>query len=180
MSNATKPRQQLANRVTLDEVTYSWLVKANRLNLMIDMLNEVAVDMWRPTSEEQRPAGLKEGEVPAFDLTDWQSPSDCGFSACAIGHACLDKRFNDLGLKSPIGLMTPMYQGVQSWDALQEFFGIAPDDLYFLFDIDEYQSSRKQPSAWAKPNEYFSPGPSIVAQRIELFLRRLKDNLENA
>ena len=179
MSNATKPRQQLANRVTLDEVTYSWLVKANRLNLMIDMLNEVAVDMWRPTSEEQRPAGLKEGEVPAFDLTDCQSPSDCGFSACAIGYACLDKRFNDLGLKSSLmGLMTPMYQGVQSWDALQEFFGIASDDLYFLFSIDEYQSSRKQEGS--SPNEYFSPGPSIVAQRIELFLRRLKDNLENA
>lgn len=150
---------QRACKIDLDVPLNPSLKRVNHLNLMIEMLNEVADGRWRKGAANT-PVELQV-DIPTcqitFDLGEWQHDDECGFTACAIGHACLDKRFNDLGLVNQGGV--PHYGGAYSWGALEEFFGIPEVDLWFLFAEDEYP-----------------PGatPHLVAQRIELYLRRLK------
>lgn len=164
-----------ANKVDLDVITNPQLKRPDRLNLMIDMLNEVAEGRWRKGAANT-PEALQ-ADVPTcqitFDLSEWQhDDAECGFTACAIGHACMDKRFNDLGLTnqggggktcSVVQGGPPYYGGFYAWAALEEFFGISDRDLWFLFADDEYP-----PKAT----------PSLVAQRIELYLRRLIEDVQ--
>ena len=77
--------------------------------------------------------------VSAFDLDSWATPIAhkpsatgtvvCGFSACAVGHACFDEEFRKLGW---------------SWDGSQPTFGGAEGikAAARFFDISEYQSKR--------------------------------------
>jgi len=84
-----------------------------------------------------------------FDLTTWyregpdyddgiESYNECGTTACAVGHACLDVWFNAQGLVRDGGI--PQFEDNSGWDAVAEFFEI--DDGYtpgWLFLSDSYQ-----------------------------------------
>ena len=129
----------------------------HRLDLMSTMLGEVIAGTWVSTNTVARKksllAGVHYGLAPAiddkqtrFNLALWadnelsinyeeQTKNDegephCGFSACAVGHAMLDKRFNKLGLKAFVqkdGSMRPSYEDSDEWMAVREFFKI--DDI---------------------------------------------------
>lgn len=61
----------------------------------------------------------------------------CGTVACAIGHACLDPRFNALGLKMCL-YGYPETEGATGWVAVDEFFGLQGSEAHHLFDPDFY------------------------------------------
>lgn len=101
-----------------------------RLRLMSQMLGEVVAGTWKPTSKVQPVLRSMpvEGNV-GFEMRSWfgLTPDYCGYSACAVGHACLDERFNQLGLVFDDG---PTYVGpngeeyAPDWEGVCEFFGI--------------------------------------------------------
>lgn len=133
-----------------------------RLELMVTLLKEVEAGTWEPST------GLGLDALPCsthlFDMVDWYDPvrPDCGFAACAVGHACLDARFNQLGLflqwDGPGQSHAPAYidKGRQhrSWAAVGRFFDLTPTQEDYLFDGDKYAYDKKQ-------------SPAAVRQRIE-------------
>lgn len=122
-----------------------------RLKLMVKMLSEVEAGTWKlpPKSVISRidvmPAYREEEHQTQFDLSFWTYGSktiDCGFTACAVGHACLDKRFNKQGL----GLDwsdTPNFNGSSSWGAVNGFFEIRNSTSTILFSGSEYPEHLK-------------------------------------
>lgn len=136
-------------------------MNVERLTLMATMLDEVANHTWRPTSnafaELQRAI-----PIPFdihFDMMDWGDfDQDCGYCACAIGHALLDQRFESQGLYAlSIDNMCPAYKEEKwAWQAIQEFFDISETAAVRLFGTQEYED----------------PTPAKVAERI-------RDALEN-
>lgn len=110
-----------------------------RMQLMLTMLKEIRD---QPKSDV------------VFNLTVWASPlsevgdftiaaSDgrifpegfCGTVACAVGHACLDPRFNSLGLHLDTDRRQPLpaYEGAEDWDAVEQFFDIDDETAEHLF-----------------------------------------------
>lgn len=142
----------------------------DRLQLMCTLLAEVEAGTWEPTGT--RPDG---GPLPhrwrpehLFDLNEWivLVRPDCGFSACAIGHACLDARFNAEGLFMRFGYsalhgMAPAYQHdgeqLRSWDVVVAFFDLTQWQAYHLFDYDKYPAAQHT-------------NPAAVRLRIEALL----------
>lgn len=107
-----------------------------RMQLMHDMLCEVEAGTWRPAAPEGTNVTTM---VPRFNLGIWAGFIEgCGFAACAVGHACLDPRFNAQGLvlsgKEHWMSGLPTYKGNQSWWAVQDFFDIQPTLAHELFD----------------------------------------------
>lgn len=68
-----------------------------------------------------------------FHLADW----NCGTSACAVGHACLNPVFNEQGLKGT-AWGAPRFNGYTSWDAVHRFFCLSTEDARHLFSDDRY------------------------------------------
>lgn len=54
-----------------------------RLSAIADMLDEVQAGTWRGATTVDR-----------FDLDNWATQSGCGTTACALGFAALDPRFD--------------------------------------------------------------------------------------
>lgn len=115
----------------------------HRLNLMITMLEEVLAGTWKITSKklltDLEGADLILDNVE-FHLRTWggwndkgETPNHCGFTACAVGHATLDCRFNKLGLKNDGDDFDPEYSGESGWDAVEKFFGIKDITCEWLF-----------------------------------------------
>lgn len=143
-----------------------------RLQLMVTLLKEVEAGTWEPSGTSL--AIARENEVPLaerpghrFDMIDWLDNvrPDCGFAACAVGHACLDARFNALGLymlwNGPGQSHHPFYvvkgHTHVSWAAVGRFFDLTPTEEDRLFDGDKYPYDQKK-------------DPAAVRQRIEAFL----------
>ena len=135
-----------------------------RLELMVTLLKEVEAGTWEPT-------GTTLGHLPLarllphgadFDLNVWitEIDSDCGFIACAIGHACMDARFNEQGLCLfwREGVKTPIYNAEhEEWYAVHEFFDLNPETAWPLFDPNRYPADQRR-------------DPAAVRQRIEKLL----------
>lgn len=152
-----------------------------RLQLMADLLKEmtVAVPVIEVTGYAAR--HFEDGEevtrvIEAFALDDWTNALGqlcsmdrpaCGYSACAVGHAMFDVRFNALGLYHHEG--NPAYEGKTSWTAVQEFFGINNRTAETLFspcqyderDEDDDDYDEDQPSAAT---------PKDVLERVQFLL----------
>jgi hypothetical protein len=141
-----------------------------RLELMCTLLTEVEAGTWEPTGSRAngRPLPHRWRPEHLFDLTDWiyLVRPDCGFSACAIGHACLDSRFNAEGLFMHFGSselygMAPTYthdgQPLLTWPAVGAFFDLTPGQVDRLFDPQEYSVPQRT-------------NPAAVRQRIEALL----------
>jgi hypothetical protein len=82
------------------------------------MLTEVITKQWAPDREAI-------SVTPEFNLSWWgieDKYADCGYSACACGHAGLDPRFIEQGLTMRDNTM--YYKTFQDWTAVREFFGI--------------------------------------------------------
>jgi hypothetical protein len=94
-----------------------------------------------------------EGEV-AFNLETW----NCGTSACAVGHACLNPVFEDQGLQWDAILFDPVYEGSCGWSAVEQFFDISAPKAEWLF------------ADWRYPTGG-DTSPDEVASRIESFLQ---------
>ena len=142
-----------------------------RLQLAVTMLREVEAGAWKVTNKS---ALKKEDDVlnfshkGEFSLSHWlDEPAQfrhCGFSACAVGHMCLDGRFNKLGLVMDWDWGTegaPMVKrkiGYEphSWDAVQDFFDIGKEEAHRLFSPEAYEAH---------------PTAGVVAGAIERMIR---------
>lgn len=140
-----------------------------RLELMVTMLKELEAGTWKPTGTTLGHLPLArlvpEGGVE-FNLNVWADTTDpdhaCGFAACAIGHACMDARFNELGLCLfwREGTKTPIYLADQEeWKAVHEFFDLGPELAWPLFDPNRYTYDERR-------------DPAAVRARIETLLLR--------
>jgi hypothetical protein len=140
-----------------------------RLELMVTLLAEVEAGTWEPsgTGLDPLPPGMQ--PTHRFVMVDWfdNTLPDCGFAACAVGHACLDARFNELGLfmqwdgpgQSPAPAYIHNGRQHRSWAAVGRFFDLTPVQEDYLFDGDKYPYDKKR-------------DPAAVRQRIEQALAK--------
>ncbi|MNC33630.1 hypothetical protein D3C76_102910 [compost metagenome] len=114
------------------------------LQLMSDMLGEVIAGTWKGTPVCYGliigPIKARPKNVEGFNLSHWvemeynQAGDTCGYSACAVGHACFDPRFQALGLRMVDGIPTiPSMGGIDDWEAIDELFGITQETAEHLF-----------------------------------------------
>lgn len=101
-----------------------------RVELMAKMLTEVLFNSWkggpavREWAKRYEVKPRKTGNGIGFDLDHWVGADrSCGYSACAVGHACLDPRFIEQGLSIDVNSRTPLFNRYDNWDAIREFFG---------------------------------------------------------
>lgn len=118
-----------------------------RLELMSTMLGELIAGQWKTCLASATIEGLQVSDDDVdFDLWFWvvAGGKDCGFSACAVGHAMLDERFYALGL-GMVG-KEPFYRwngvGYTGWDAVEKFFEISGDTSSSLFSNSYYYDSQ--------------------------------------
>lgn len=115
------------------------------LQLMSTMLGEVIAGTWKGTPVDHKliigPVKLFPEQVQHFNLeswlemeTNWKGKS-CGYSACAVGHACFDPRFQDLGLSMYNEIPMLIHEaGIdKKWEAVSVLFGISIDLSRVLF-----------------------------------------------
>lgn len=117
-------------------------------------------------------SNIKLTDTLRFDLHDWYEANECGTVACAIGHLCMNKQINKLGLKlespsigsphCPGSPQKPKWVSLNgssyySWNAVKYFFEISDDDAEFLFAPGSYE-------------EYLVT-PKSVANRIKRFIK---------
>lgn len=144
-----------------------------RLQLMSQMLGEVIAGTWKPTSNnlpELRPMPI-EGNL-SFELRSWfgLTPDQCGYSACAVGHACMDDRFNKEGLV--FGFDGPAFVGpdgsryAPSWEGVCAFFEIDNELAEELFDNGSYFEVRAMVE-WKRDGSRPPVLPSQVKDRID-------------
>ena len=98
------------------------------------------------------------GPVPdeQFNMSVWRSARSCGTVACAIGHASVDKWFNERGFVWSVGEKTPTINsevgqlGHIGWSAIGVFFGIPDAHGRILFSSDRYLPEHRTPSSVAR------------------------------
>lgn len=141
-------------------------MNVNRLELMVTMLKEVEAGTWKPSLTRAKEMVLQDvynyealGNNPTgkniqessveFSLNNWvdafpeeRNERSCGFSACAVGHATLDSRFNKMGLK-PNSNFAPTYKNEVNWRSLEKFFELSGENLHILFTNSKYPEHLK-------------------------------------
>lgn len=137
-----------------------------KLELAVKMLREVEAGTWSVTCEVLGGVEMEtdiEGKGE-FSLDSWVKPGKhCGFSACAVGHMMLDKRFNDMGLAPAVFGSCPVMvldgdreaDNPAGWTAVTAFFEIRRVIAEYFFSEDKYEGNAT---------------PAQVADRIEQFL----------
>jgi hypothetical protein len=88
---------------------------------------------------------------------------ECGYSACAIGHAAMMPEFRSLGLYltyrgTMAGRLIPYFDGEHEWRAVEKFFDINETQAHKLFTDDHYESA--------------NPSAKEVAKAIRKFVRK--------
>lgn len=89
----------------------------------------------------------------------------CGYAACAVGHAGSIRSFREAGFKmvaTDRGTIWPSYvtkdsKVLYNWEAVEAFFGLTYLEAERLFGAYSYHSRQ--------------PGPKLVAERIETFVK---------
>lgn len=78
-----------------------------------------------------------EAEKKPFDIRWWIVPLDCGYAACAIGHAMFDPWFIEQGLTGQDDVCPwedgPVYGDLVEFDAVKSFFDIPLNLALYLF-----------------------------------------------
>lgn len=125
------------------------------LQKMIDMLEEVQAGTWTPDTGPHKAA--------SFDLDVWGCATDCGFSACAIGHAALDDRFEWLAMEqvTSVGDMVVVISGDRFeylWGGIAENFGISLDVANSLFAPRYYSDSQDVSEVIRRLNKVITGG----------------------
>lgn len=88
-----------------------------------------------------------------FQLDTWGSniiengriELNCNTVCCAIGWACFDEEFQAQGLKYGVigSSIIPVYNDMDSWDAVCDFFEIEHFDALRLFSANEYPIDKR-------------------------------------
>lgn len=144
-----------------------------RLRLMSQMLGEVEAGTWKPTTTKL--PSLRSMPIDGnlgFELRSWfgLTPDYCGYSACAVGHACLDDRFNQLGLV--FGDSGPEYVGpdgeefAPDWEGVTEFFGIDIQTAEYVFSDSSYFEFGVHVE-WKRDGSRPPISPALVKDRID-------------
>lgn len=121
-----------------------------RLELMSTMLGEVIAGTWKLTACGATYHGSEITEVTGFNLWWWMANETthdgdvCGFSACAVGHAMLDERFAEQGLK--INSSSPIFidqagEVHHNWKGVELFFELGETAAEYLFMNTHYVNS---------------------------------------
>lgn len=151
-----------------------------RLQLMAEMLQEMSVAIPVFEVEEQCDTVYNHEQtacvVDGFSLDTWTNAigfakdtfSSCGYTACAVGHAMFDVRFNAFGLYSENGV--PAYQGKNSWEAVREFFGIQNLTAETLFSPSEYETEEVYNADGDFDDDVSLATPSDVLERVQYLL----------
>lgn len=136
------------------------------LQMMADMLGEVVAGTWKGVPVDHKfklgPVKLFPERVNSFDIDRWADVTDCGYSACAVGHACFDKRFISQGLSmwdSVPFLTLESGKKLDAWDGVVELFGIKLETARRLFHESHYKGYIK-----------YGVQPKRVKQRVEELL----------
>ena len=113
--------------------------------------------------------GFKEEVDRHFDLALWFSGGGkgtrCGTVACACGWACTIPSLQADGLRlTDAGV--PYFDGVEGFDAIEEFFGQTSKDADSLFDIYAYNPE----DCDGQSDEWHEPTAGEVAARIRAYL----------
>lgn len=128
-------------------------MNTERMQLMLTMLKEVQAGTWKPGVVPEIRGDVDTSAV-AFNLEVWagivnSEGNHCGFAACAVGHACLDPRFNALGLYLDGQLTAPRYSECSadhrwdSWSNVKEFFDIPARMARWLFNSISYRGVKE-------------------------------------
>lgn len=126
-------------------------MNVKRLQLLVTMLNEVLAGSWKPAKIKLDLSDkIFEPKDQQFDLHRWFEPTpkvDCGFTACAMGHAGLDSRFRKMGLKlnRDTSGFDMFYNDLEGFDAVNAFFNFDDDDqiAFILFLASSYPQHLK-------------------------------------
>lgn len=128
-----------------------------RLQLMVEMLEEVEAGTWVPTDDTNLPSMLRPTESVSFNMRHWGGPKGlCGYAACAVGHACMDSRFPRLDNKSELSI-APRCGAEVGWGAVYRFFDLTAEEAKHLFSDEKYA---------------VTPSPRCVIARINTLLRQ--------
>lgn len=144
------------------------------LQLMADMLGEVVAGTWKGVPVDHKwklgPVKLFPERVNSFNIDSWSETTDCGYSACAVGHACYDKRFISQGLfMADYGPeLTVKGNFLSKWDAVMELFDIDNELAHILFHESHYKGYIK-----------YGVQPKRVKQRVEELLASSEAELIN-
>lgn len=141
---------------------------------------------------------LESNHETTFDMDSWgadllfrdnersEVKFDCGFSACALGHAALDPEFISQGLKLDFNdgargcNGTIVFQDHIDFKAGEIFFDISEEEAIFLFDPSEYMDGYEEDASiqfYLKISEETSfkesseIKPGHVVERIKWLLR---------
>jgi hypothetical protein len=108
--------------------------------------------------------GYRDGNAPRFDLQSWgkSETQRCGFlwlrqhacntAACAVGLACGSGIFAEDGLccdADKDGGLTPMYRGLEGWNAVKSFFDLNQVQAVGLFAEHSYDVTEGEAAAQA-------------------------------
>lgn len=172
-----------------------------RLQHLITVLRQVEEQEKQRSSEQSqlimsswyRPKDVAyEDFLTVAQLNQEQASSPtCGFAACALGWAALDKTFQEQGLKpafAPLGYYIPTYGDFYGYRAAQAFFVLSERWADFLFDPSTYVRSEQYSDLadeysaildeyYAVPDALFLPDEdnipiSCVIDRISYVLQR--------
>lgn len=108
---------------------------------------------------------------------DQLQAKSCGFTACAVGHACYDSRFNEIGLVLSDDGDAPMLKGsattdswgdLTSWAAVRKFFGIKSFIADWLFQAESYPYNLQNSPAAVRDRclELVEKGQMEIADRL--------------
>lgn len=156
-----------------------------RLQLMADLLKEMAVavpviEVTGTVSEYGEDELEVTRTISEFSLNDWtdaigdnaeRAGPACGYSACAVGHAMFDVRFNAMGLIQHEG--SPIYEGETDWDAVERFFDISFDTASILFSPCHYVSYEDD------DGDDVEATPADVLERVQFLLLHGEEELSN-
>jgi hypothetical protein len=104
-----------------------------------------------------------------FDMATWYHKTECGTTACAMGHACMMRRFQKLGLKLRVCVFdqasrVPYYKGYEELGAADKFFGLDRFQSKYLFGNVESRS----PKAEAAIIRQFVNDPSVALKGVSV------------
>lgn len=84
-----------------------------------------------------------------FDISSWlrslsteQGGGECGTVAGVVGHACLYKPFQELGLRLNDDDV-PTYRGLKQIGAVERFFGLSTSEACYLFFMTSYRTEEE-------------------------------------
>lgn len=136
-----------------------------RMTMMAEMLEEIVEGTWEVTTE----GWVLRDDPVEFAMADWvDDTGPCGYSACAVGHALMDKRFSGDGFGDVTHYgMVPTYEGdtgmvYRGWGAVERYFEISDTTAQDLFDKWSYEQDPVH--------------PHHVARRVREYIAREQDN----